>query len=155
MTLIHTILQDFAQDLQNKGASENTIKNYLADIQMFLRFITPNGETISLNTLPQIMTPEKISQYQQHLISTYPHSTTKRRLSSLKKFLDFILPTPPPSLPLSVSVVTKTNKKYPSVLLVSLTIAIAIISIVTLTLLMIKINTTPIADPTANANINL
>lgn len=77
------ILHQFAKDLKNEGASPTTIKNYLSDTKKFLEQEAP---------------PET---YITSLQKT-PSSTTRRRLSSLRKFLSLYaeIPAPTPDMQL-------------------------------------------------------
>lgn len=92
MEVVHIILQDFSQHLAAQNASASTIKNYLADISLFFRYLKNHDQPISLLTLPQQLSGSNISSYHQYLICRFPPSTVKRRISSLNKFVSFISP---------------------------------------------------------------
>ena len=141
MEVINIILQNFAQHLTSQNASESTVKNYLADINLFFQYLKNHEQPVSLLTLPHQLNDTNISHYHQYLVSHFPLSTVKRRISSLNKFISFIkkpgevlptnqvtnLPLPPISPP-PPTPVAKSNFNYPFALFVLLTIFISIIS---------------------------
>ncbi len=140
MEIVHILLQDFSHHLTIQNASASTIKNYLADIALFFRFLENHDQPVSLLTLPHQLSDANISHYHQYLVSRFPLPTVKRRISSLNKFISFakkpgeVLPTnqvtniplPPPSPP-PPSPVTKPRFNYYLALLILLTISLSII----------------------------
>lgn len=143
MEVVHILLQDFTKTLTSKNASDSTIKNYLADIRLFFRFLENRDQPISLLTLPHQLSDSNISSYHQYLVANFPLATVKRRISSLNKFIYFtklrkVLPTnqvtnnqltstslpsplpPPPH--------TKARFNYSFALFILLTISLSIIS---------------------------
>ena len=142
MEVINIVLQNFSAHLASQNASESTVKNYLADINVFFRYLKNREQPVSLLTLPHLLSPENISHYHHYLISNFPSSTVKRRVSSLNKFVSFIRashPSPTSSVDLPASVtpapisppppapVAKPRFNYPFALFVLLTIFISII----------------------------
>ena len=83
-------LMEFKKYISLQTASVNTIKNYLSDLRLFLFFITQNQHLLlDPQTLPSFINQEFIDRYEQFLAVTNPPTTTKRRISSLKKFIDY------------------------------------------------------------------
>lgn len=113
MNVIHILLQNFSRFLQDNGASSNTIKNYIADINVFFRFLSDKQQPISFLTIDTLLSPSSLENYHQYLTANFPITTVKRRLSSLNKFVEFIknshlatptipiseLPSPLPPIP--------------------------------------------------------
>ena len=114
MEVVHIILQNFAQHLAAQNASASTIKNYLADINLFFRYLKNHDQPVSLLTLPR-----QLSGYHQYLISNFPSSTVKRRLSSLNKFTSFIIPV--------TTTIAKPRFNYHLALFILLIISLSII----------------------------
>lgn len=90
MDVIHILLQNFSQFLQDTGASPNTLKNYLADINVFFRFLSDQHQPISFLTIDSLLSPSSQNIYHQYLVTNFPTATVKRRLSSLNKFTEFV-----------------------------------------------------------------
>jgi len=114
MEVVHILLQNFAQHLASQNASASTIKNYLADINLFFRYLKNHDQPVSLLTLPH-----QLSKYHQYLISRFPSSTIKRRISSLNKFISFIIPV--------TTTVAKPHFNYHLALFILLIISLSII----------------------------
>lgn len=91
MDFSQLLLQNFSQYLRASGASDNTIKNYLCDVQLFFRYLSAHDQHISLNLLPHLLSSSSISTYQNYLHTCLSPKTAKRRLSSFNKFLAFAL----------------------------------------------------------------
>jgi len=90
MQVTHILLQNFSQFLQESGATSNTVKNYLADISVFFRFLSDKEQPISFLTLETLLSPISVNKYHHYLIATFPVATVKRRVSSLNKFSHFV-----------------------------------------------------------------
>lgn len=117
-------LQEFKKYISLQTSSANTIKNYLSDLRLFFAFITENQrQNLLPQSLPFYISSEFLRKYEDYLISSNPPATAKRRLSSLKKFIDYcatqeIFPLPsishmaPPSPP--PSQLPQTPQSYPS-----------------------------------------
>ncbi len=134
MDFSQLLLQNFAQYLRASGASDNTIKNYLCDVQLFFRYLSAHDQHISLNLLPHLLSSSSISTYQNYLHTTCSPATTKRRLSSFNKFLAFSLSTglslklTPESPTIILTSPSFRLKTYLPALFILLTIIIAIIT---------------------------
>ncbi len=131
MEVVHILLQDFSQYLTSQNASDSTVKNYLADIGLFFRFLESHDQPVSLLTLPHQLSNSNLSSYHQYLTTHFPLPTVKRRISSLNKFISFtklgvVLPTSLPS-PLPPPPHAKARFNYSFALFVLLTISLAII----------------------------
>jgi len=89
----------FKAYLKVKGASPNTIKNYLADLNHFLAWLelTLRGQNIALDrSLPELFIryfePNYLAKYKNYLVrNRLPASTINRRLSTLRTFGGFCL----------------------------------------------------------------
>jgi site-specific recombinase XerD len=89
----------FKAYLKVKGASQNTIKNYLADLNHFLAWLelTLRGQNIALDrSLPELFSryfePNYLAKYNNYLVQNQlPISTVNRRLSTLRTFGGFCL----------------------------------------------------------------
>ncbi len=98
-------IQEFKRYISLQTSSVNTIKNYLSDLRLFFSFAAKkSGQSVSPQTLPDFITDDFINQYESFLTLTNPPATTKRRVSSLKKFIDYcrtqsIFPTMPRTAP--------------------------------------------------------
>lgn len=127
MDFSQLLLQNFAQYLRASGASDNTIKNYLCDVQLFFRYLSTHDQHISLNLLPHHLSPTSVATYQNYLYTTCSPTTTKRHLSSFNKFLAFSISTG-----LSPTIIIPSPsfrfKTYLPALFILLTIIIAIIA---------------------------
>jgi len=94
-------IQEFKKYIALQTSSINTIKNYLSDLRLFLSFIAQKGpQPLSPQSLPLYIGEDFINQYESYLSLANPPATTKRRVSSLKKFIDYchtqgILPAQP------------------------------------------------------------
>lgn len=98
-------IQEFKRYISLQTSSINTIKNYLSDLRLFFSFASKkSGQPVSPQTLPDFITEDFINEYESFLTLTNPPATTKRRVSSLKKFIDYcrtqsIFPTMPKTAP--------------------------------------------------------
>ena len=134
MDFSQLLLQNFAQYLRASGASDNTIKNYLCDVQLFFRYLSAHDQHISLNLLPHLLSSSSISTYQNYLHTCLSPKTAKRRLSSFNKFLAFSLSTglslklTPESPTIILTSPSFRLKTYLPALFILLTIIIAIIT---------------------------
>lgn len=144
MEVVHILLQDFAQHLTSQNASTSTVKNYIADIGLFFRFLENHDRPVTLLTLPHQLFNPNISSYHQYLISRFPPSTVKRRISSLNKFVSFanssrpVSPIPPISnfqssvselpVPIPPSSHAKGSFSYTFALFILLIISLSVVS---------------------------
>lgn len=133
MEVVHILLQNFSRHLASNNASISTIKNYLADIGLFFRFLENRDQPVSLLTLPHQLSGSNISNYHQYLIARFPISTVKRRISSLNKFVSFVNSShPSPNIQSLISIPdplppTKPRFNYTFALFILLTISLSII----------------------------
>jgi len=89
----------FKAYLKVKGASPNTIKNYLADLNHFLAWLelTLKGQNIALDrSLPELFIryfePNYLAKYKNYLVQNQlPTATVNRRLSTLRTFGSFCI----------------------------------------------------------------
>jgi site-specific recombinase XerD len=89
----------FKAYLKVKGASRNTIKNYLADLNHFLAWLelTLRGQNIALDrSLPELFIryfdPNYLAKYKNYLVQNQlPVATVNRRLSALRTFGGFCI----------------------------------------------------------------
>ncbi len=96
-------IQEFKKYISLQTSSVNTIKNYLSDLRLFFAFITENQrQNLLPQSLPFFISSEFLRGYEEYLASSNPPATAKRRLSSLKKFIDYCATQeifPLPSIP--------------------------------------------------------
>lgn len=80
--------QQFLKDLETKGKSPNTLKNYRADLQVFNKFLTAHKRPMTLKSFPLA----QVQEYQGHLQETYgsPNSI-RRRVQALRLYFDFLV----------------------------------------------------------------
>lgn len=89
----------FKAYLKVKGASQNTVKNYLVDLNHFLAWLelTLRGQNIALDrSLPELFSryfePNYLAKYKNYLVQNQlPVATVNRRLSTLRTFGGFCL----------------------------------------------------------------
>jgi len=89
--------KSFKTYLLLNGASKNTVKNYLADLNHFLAWLelTLKGQNIALNrSVPDLFVryfePNYLAKYKNYLVQNQlPVSTVNRRLSTLRTFGNF------------------------------------------------------------------
>jgi hypothetical protein len=112
-------LTEFKKFISQQTTSVNTVKNYLSDLRVFLNYIVNvDHARLDSQTLPSYLTQSYLSRYEQFLSQANPPTTAKRRISSLKKFIDYcatqgidpapedmppippraVMPSPPPDL---------------------------------------------------------
>jgi hypothetical protein len=113
-------LQEFRKYISLQTSSANTIKNYLSDLRLFFAFITENQrQNLLPQSLPFFISSEFLRGYEEYLAKSNPPATAKRRLSSLKKFIDYcatqeIFPLPsithmaPPPPPVQIPPIPQT-----------------------------------------------
>ena len=78
-------------EAQPKAASKLTIKNYVADINQFIRWYASNYNN---PFHPSLLTPEVIEIYKAGLLSSGTSlSSVERKLSTLRKFSQFLIET--------------------------------------------------------------
>ena len=81
-------IQAFLQELERRGSSPHTIRNYRLDLTVFARwFEGSNGETFSAAG----MTPTDVQRFKSHqqMISRLAPATINRRLATLRSFGDW------------------------------------------------------------------
>lgn len=85
--LIKTQLQ-FLKDLESKGKSDNTLKNYRADLQVFNKFLAEHKRPMMMKGF----TLTQVQEYHGHLQRTYgsPNSI-RRRVQALRLYFDFLV----------------------------------------------------------------
>lgn len=78
----------FLKDLETKGKSPNTLKNYRADLQVFNKFLAEHKRSMVLKSFPLA----QVQEYQGHLQKTYgsPNSI-RRRVQALRLYFDFLV----------------------------------------------------------------
>lgn len=79
---------EFLKQLENKGKSFNTVKNYKADLQCFNAFLIDKQKNLKLNTFSST----QVQEYSHYLDNKYgsPNSV-RRRVQALRLFFDFLL----------------------------------------------------------------
>ncbi len=85
--LLKTQLQ-FIRTLEQQGKSDNTVKNYRADLHAFNKFLTERQRPLVLKNLPSA----QVQEYAGHLEKTYgsPNSI-RRRVQTLRMYFDFLV----------------------------------------------------------------
>ena len=84
-----TLPELFRHYLKTQRASSATIKNYVADINHFLGWLTQKTgirHQIAGRALFGLFTPETLEEYKTDLLENTPLSSLNRRLSALRKF---------------------------------------------------------------------
>jgi site-specific recombinase XerD len=76
---------------RSPSLSASTIKNYVSDINHLLGFLSQTLQQQEIK--PEHLTPASIKAYQKHLQASGQPNTTDRRLSSLRKFGEFLVKT--------------------------------------------------------------
>ena len=91
-------IEDVANYLHKRGATQVTVKNYLTDIKQFINW----SKTVSRpTTATDILNPHLIEEYKLRLLqASTPQSSINRKLSSIRALSDFayasgIIPTRP------------------------------------------------------------
>ncbi|MDP3994716.1 MAG: site-specific integrase, partial [bacterium] len=80
---IHPLVEGFQKHLEAEKVSDNTVKNYLADIRQFISRIAGNDN----NRIKQAqITPEALKAYLKEISTRSNQATSKRKIASLKKF---------------------------------------------------------------------
>ena len=107
------LLAKFRQHLLDQSVSSNTLKNYLSDLRVFLFFATSQYQPLTSDNISLINQPDVSTKYEEYLATINPPATVKRRISSLRKFIDFchqqgilsaVTSPPPVSSPAPISV---------------------------------------------------
>lgn len=84
------LLQNFSAYLTGQNLSSVTIKNYVSDIRYFLDwFQTTFPDQIPL-PIDQQITTQTLNYFHQFLSGSQPPKTANRRLSSVRKFCQFL-----------------------------------------------------------------
>lgn len=78
----------FLKDLEVKGKSFNTLKNYKTDLNIFNQFLTSNKRPLQIEEV----TTEQVKDYSRYLNSKYnsPNSI-RRRVQALRIFFDWLI----------------------------------------------------------------
>jgi integrase/recombinase XerD len=88
-------LTQYIQHLQQQNKSDNTIKSYCKDINLFFEYFNLNNSNTTINTTPPIITitRDQILQYKQYLQNTKNNNakSINRSLSSLKSYNEFLV----------------------------------------------------------------
>lgn len=80
--------QHFLKSLEKAGKSFNTVKNYKADINAFIKFLSENGHKLELNEVSHLM----LVDYQRYLEKTYSSSNSiRRRVQALRLLFDWLI----------------------------------------------------------------
>jgi hypothetical protein len=87
------LLEQFRNYLKEKGNSPNTVKNYLSDLSTFVDYLKSENQYFSILTLPFVFNNEKLVDYKNWLTTISPTKTANRKLSALRKFMDFCVRT--------------------------------------------------------------
>lgn len=77
----HPFVHEFSKHLSISGLSKNTIKNYIVDVKLFLKKAGPD---------PNEITRENLLFFENYLASSFNRSTVRRRMISVRKFLNWI-----------------------------------------------------------------
>src|SRR3989344_403591 len=84
------LLSNFSAYLTGQQLSSVTIKNYLSDIRYFIDWYVTNFDNSSSLTIDQQITPQTLNLFHHHLTGDLPLKTANRRLSSVRKFCQFL-----------------------------------------------------------------
>lgn len=85
---IRSLKDEFVKDLEKKGKSFNTVKNYRNDLNCFLDFLYKKQE----NYLLKDFTTHGVLEYSAHLDHKYNSDNSKRRrVQALRLFFDFLV----------------------------------------------------------------
>ncbi len=106
------LFKAFKNYLLREKASPATIKNYLTDIQLFLFWFRTTYQNLELkNDFSSYLTEEIIKEYKQRLLSeNIATSTINRRLSSLKKYINYLdIKCHTPHNPIAISSIPYNN----------------------------------------------
>jgi site-specific recombinase XerD len=79
------LIKQFEKSLSEANISKNTIKNYLSDVKQYISLSKISPQEISLTT------SNDIKQYLDRNFINTPQATFNRKLSSLKKFFNFLI----------------------------------------------------------------
>lgn len=88
MTTDHPEIAGFLQELQRRGVSDNTTRNYRLDLQLFAKwFEVANGEAFAAAAV----TPTDIRGFRSHqqTVRKLKPATINRRLASLRSFFEW------------------------------------------------------------------
>lgn len=83
------LISKFRQHLLDQSVSSNTLKNYLSDLRVFLFFAASQYQPLTPENISLIDQPDVSAKYESYLATINPPATVKRRISSLRKFVDF------------------------------------------------------------------
>ncbi|MBI2008367.1 site-specific integrase [Candidatus Amesbacteria bacterium] len=84
------LLSNFSAYLTAQQLSSVTVKNYSSDIRYFLNWIRSALPDLLPLPLNHQITPQTLNYFHQHLSSNQPLKTANRRLSSIRKFCQFL-----------------------------------------------------------------
>lgn len=85
------LLEQFRQFLKNEGVSTNTLKNYVSDLSTFVDYLKSVNQYFSIITLPFVLNTDTLNSYKKWLQLHFPLSTGNRRLSAIRKFIEFAI----------------------------------------------------------------
>jgi hypothetical protein len=105
-------LEDYRTYLGNFTDSKNTLKNYVSDVRIFLTFLNSRYPPLDASTISSLLTTQTISEFESYLSIVNPPATLSRRVSSIRKFVDYFLETNPlPAVPASTVVSPPTPQQ--------------------------------------------
>src|SRR5258706_14267938 len=87
------LIDQFRQYLKDKQVSANTVKNYVSDLSTFVDYLKNQNQYFSVLTLPFVLDTATLENYKLWLEKRDPPSTGNRRLSALRKFINFAVST--------------------------------------------------------------
>jgi len=95
LTNKQSITERFSSFLSLSNTSSVTIKNYISDLNYFAYWIISNitsagASAASLDDSFPYFSFSILQEYKNHLIKSSPTATTNRRLSSIRKFFEFL-----------------------------------------------------------------
>jgi len=95
MNFFDKTLEDYRTYLGNFTESKNTLKNYVSDVRIFLTFLNSRYPPLNADAISSLLTTQTISEFESYLSIVNPPATLNRRVSSIRKFVDYFLETNP------------------------------------------------------------
>jgi site-specific recombinase XerD len=88
-TKFHNLQQEFLKELESKGKSFNTVKNYKADLNCFNKFMDEKAKSsefaMNLNSV-------QVQEYATYIEKKYDSANSKRRrIQALRLFYDYLI----------------------------------------------------------------